>query len=127
MKFKLLLVAIFIIIAAIVGYNYLYQDHRDIASETPEHILTVQELTQMFSEDPDAATTNFLNKTIELSGVCTEVNDDSVTLDNAVYASTDDISDFLGVEGKNITIKARCIGYDDLLEEIKLDQASLVN
>lgn len=74
------------------------------------------------NHNPQLTETKFLNKIIQVTRLVSEMNnDESFVIANAIfcqfqkYISTPILIDTL------VTIKGRCIGYDDLLEEIKLD------
>ena len=118
---------IVLIITAILGYNYIYQDHRDIESEIAEFSITSSEITQYFSEDSSGAEQKFLNKTVEISGVISEINTNDITIDDKLFCQfTNTIETALNTNDQ-IKIKGRVIGYDDLLEQVKLDQCSIIN
>jgi hypothetical protein len=65
-----------------------------------------------------------LNKTVQISGKVTNVVDNVITLDEKVSCQLQ-VSKKVGV-GSQIIIKGRVTGYDDLLEELKLDQCLIV-
>jgi hypothetical protein len=116
-----------IIIAGIVGYNYIYQDHRTIENEKVEFILSSQEIASQFVENVTTSEQKYLNKTIEVSGLITEISKKDLTLDDKVFCQ---FSEAIKTSVKNkskIKIKGRVIGYDDLLEQVKLDQCTIIN
>ncbi|WP_299887467.1 hypothetical protein [uncultured Lacinutrix sp.] len=117
-----------IVVLAYLGYNYIYQDHRNISEEKAAFSVTAVSLQEKFSNDTQASETKFLNKVIEITGQVSEINETDFTLDDAVFCSVDK-SNALSKDNlsKTITIKGRCIGYDDLLEQIKLDQCTIIN
>jgi hypothetical protein len=116
---------IFIIFLIAVGffvYKYVYHDHRDIETEKPEFSLTTIELSNEFSIAPAKSEKKYLNKTIEVTGQITGQSSSTVTLDNIVFCQfTNPIKSPLE-NNTQIKVKGRFIGYDDLFEEIKLDQ-----
>lgn len=123
---KKIIIILLIFLLLVLGYNYLYQDHRDIQKENPEFILTADEISQKFFDDSELATSQFLNKAIIVSGVVTELNATDITLNNSIFCNfSNEIKSNIQVSDV-IKIKGRCIGYDDLLEQIKLDQCNLV-
>ena len=63
---KIIIIGVVVVVAIVIGYNYIYQDHRDIETETAEFILSSNEITNHFSSDPTTAEQKFLNKTIEV-------------------------------------------------------------
>ena len=119
---------VLILIIAIVGYNYLYQDHRDIKSEKAAYVINAKDLINAFQANEVEATTKYLNKTITITGNLTSVEGTSVVVENAVFLA---LSENKLLPSNNllntiVRIKGRCIGYDNLLEEVKLDQASVL-
>ena len=105
-------------------YGYLYKGGRNISSEKPSFTLTANELVAEYSRNQPKADSIFLNKTLEIKGVVTQVTDSVLTIDSLAFC------DFGHKPAKNIlkttiTIKGRCIGYDELFNEVKLDQCTL--
>lgn len=124
MKKKLIFGFIVILIIAFATYQYAYQSHRDIKSEEANFELTASDLIEAFSTDATAASAKYNNKTIAVSGSVTNADGSNITINNAIFAQFSDES--IQAQG-NITFKGRCIGYDELLEEIKFDQCSITN
>jgi len=124
---KWIIILIALIIAVIVGYNYIYQDHRDIETEKAEFVMSANEISTLFSENTSTSEQKFLNKTIEVSGLISEINASDITIDDKVFCqfSKESTSDLK--ENSKVTIKGRVIGYDDLLEQVKLDQCTIIN
>ena len=110
------------VILAIVSYNYIYQDHRNIQNESPEFILTSNSISLEFSNNFSKAEKKYLNKTIEIEGVITELDSNTLTLNNKVFCQFTKSQNINIKNNTSINIKGRFIGYDDLLEQIKLDQ-----
>ena len=128
MKKRLWIILLIVIIGGFLGYNYIYQDHRDIDAETPEFTLTSEAIATEFSNNAATAETKYLNKTIMVSGSITEVNAKDITINNTLFCNLSDGYETTNLKiNDNITIKGRCIGYDDLLEVVKLDQCSIKN
>lgn len=115
------------IIGGIVGYNYIYQDHRDIESEKPAYTVKAASFIKEFQVNEAEATTKYLNKTIAVEGILSSIDGNTVVIDDVVFFAlseneTPPTSDKINTA---VQVKARCIGYDSLLEEVKLDQATL--
>ncbi|MDY8138875.1 OB-fold protein [Aquimarina sp. 2201CG5-10] len=124
---KILMIVLVLLIAAIAVYKYVYQSHRDIKSEEAAFTVNATDLAKEFSEDQEASSKKYLNKTIVVSGEITEVEESAILLNEAAYCTFDDKTEISGASvGTNLTVKGRCIGYDELLEVIKLDQVSIV-
>ncbi len=109
-----------------IGYNYIYQDHRDIKQEQAKFTLSSNTIVNEFIQNPSVSEKKYLNKTIEISGTVSEINDNDITLDDNVFCLLK-VTDSKAIEiNAQIKIKGRCIGYDDLLEQIKMDQCTLL-
>ncbi len=115
-----LLLILFLVLGGFVTYNYVYQDHRDIKSETSQIEITAPYLLEQFKTNNGDA---LLNKTLTVTGVITDVEDGAVTIDESVHASFVENSTRLN-KNEKVKIKGRCIGYDELFEIVKLDQCS---
>ena len=128
MKKKIGIISIVILAFIALAYNYVYQDHRDIENEKAEFTLSTKTLINEFLVNPNKSEKEYLNKVIEVTGVVTEINNNNnITLDNKVFCQLDNSNNSNIKIGQAIAIKGRIIGYDDLLEEIKLDQCYLKN
>lgn len=124
MKKKYLVLLLVIVIVFIGAYNYIYKDHRNIKSEAASATLASTKLVESFLESPKKADSLYLDKTVEITGKVTSIGDSDLVLDEKVFCTFESIPD---VElNANVTIKGRCIGFDDLLEEVKIDQCSII-
>ena len=125
MRKRIILIAILIILAY-VGYNYIYQDHRDIAEETADFTLTAKTISNEFSQDVTSSEKKYIDKTLIINGLISEINENSVTLEGVVFCSFLNEIPKSAKEDLDIKIKGRCIGYDDLLQQIKIDQCNIL-
>nr|WP_311941079.1 hypothetical protein [Hwangdonia seohaensis] len=110
-----------------MGYQYIYQDHRDIETEKAEYTTTPQSISDEFKQDALKSEKKFLNKTIEILGIVTEVNQNNITLNDLVFCQFNDMLNQSIKINTTLKVKGRCIGYDDLLEQVKLDQCTIIN
>jgi hypothetical protein len=116
---------VFVAIMGILGYNYLYQDHMDVASSDATSSFTTSELIALFTDNNVSNDTRALDQVIEVSGIASDKTEASITLDDQVFI---ELSNPHKMEvNQPYTIKGRCLGYDDLLEEVKVDQAIFIN
>jgi len=115
-----------IVIVTFLGYHYIYQDHRDIESETAAFTFTAEDITNEFEINPSDAESKYLNKTIIISGIITGLNSNQITVNDKVFCQLNNPTNILKTNQK-VTLKGRFIGYDNLLEEIKLDQCYIIN
>jgi len=120
----LLAIALLLIILSIAAYNYMYKEHRNIATENVSFDISASELNSDLSS-PDKAL-EYIDKVVQVHGIVTAVEQNAVVIDDKVQVGfSEDVSNRLSVQ-KEITIKGRCVGYDDLLELVRIDQATLI-
>ena len=122
---KWLIIIILTLIAIFVSYNYIYKDHRNIESEKAKFVMTSTEIVDIFSKNMVTAQQKFLNKTIEVSGLISEINTNDLTIDDKIFCQFSNNINTRIDKTKQIKIKGRVIGYDDLLEQVKLDQCTI--
>lgn len=129
MKKVIIIVFSVVIVVAIGLYFYTYQDHRDIATEKATYSLTLSEMQNEFKSNDSLFNAKYADQTIEIYGKITALD-----LENKSFVLEDKITvNFLdSISGNNqisdaIYIKGRYVGYDDLLEEFKMDQAIIIN
>lgn len=126
---KKMILAVVFLLVLIGGYFYIYREHRDIAKEDVSYDVTVPTLFSEYQSNESAANTKYLDKTIVVSGKVSSLNMEtqSMVLDEKLFATfLDKIPS--GIEpNSRIKVKGRLIGYDSLLEEIKMDQCIILN
>lgn len=121
-KVKIFIILVLVSLGAYFVYNYMYQDHRDIKEEKAVVSISASELVTYFNENNSE---KVLNKTVQVSGVITEIDDKNITLDDKVQCSFDSELNNLNLN-ETITVKGRCIGFDELFEVAKMDQSSII-
>lgn len=127
-KSKIILTLFFLFL--IVGFSvyfYVYQSHRNISLEKAEFVITPQVLSAEFKKNEDVANQKYLNKTIVVSGKISNLDFENkvVSIDTILSAicTTNNVHFKIN---DTIRIKGRFIGYDDLLNEFKMDQCILM-
>ena len=123
MRNKLIFIVI-VFFGIIFAYNYAYPDHRSISDEVVSFSVKADSIHNEFIEDASQAELKYLDQTVLVSGIVTAMDSKSVTISNKIYGQFETLNSDLKVND-SIVIKGRCIGFDDLLEEIKLDQCSI--
>ncbi len=121
MKKKLLIVLVIVVIFGFVGYKYVYKDHRDVSSEEASFKITLADLKADFEKNDSVANTKYLDKAIAIYGEVTslDLETNEIIVDSNLSAT---IKGKVNVKkGDKVTVKGRFIGYDDLLEEYKMD------
>lgn len=127
-KIGYFLILLLLLIMSWAFYSYLYKDHRDIASEQEAFLVTAKTIYQEFSKDEMAANAKYLDKTIEVNGKVTaiDVEENTIIIDEKMFVYfKDKLPDELQLQS-NVNVKGRFMGYDNLLEEMKMDQSVLV-
>jgi len=122
-KKKGVLIFLLILLLAILVYNYIYQEHRNISTELPVTTITADKLFLNFKKDFSGSENEYLDKTIIINGSVSELNTYDLTLDNMVFCNFKDRIPSTIKINSNIEIKGRMLGYDELLEIIKIDQS----
>ncbi len=128
MKKKVFILGLILIVVAFVTYKYVYQDHRDIASEEANYTTTVQDVFGSFTANDSLANAKYLDKTLALRGKISEIDftNKIITVDEKLSARfTDKLPENLKAQD-SVTLKGRLVGFDDLLEEIQMDQCTIV-
>lgn len=125
MNKKTLIILALIIIAGITSYFYVYRDHRDIGTETATFTVDASDFASEFSKDYEAVIEKYLNQVVIVNGKVSEVEDMAVSIDNSVYCLFDTKIENISTNS-SLTVKGRCIGYDELMEIVKLDQSTLI-
>lgn len=97
---------------------------RDVQAEKTEFVVTSKDFKTEFATNADVATKKYLNKTIEVSGAVTAVEDSIVTLDETILCTMKTMDKDATV-GKSVKIKGRVMGFDDLMGELKLDECNI--
>lgn len=128
MKKKIGLLVILLVFLGILVYLYAYKDHRNIATEKSDFEITVLKLKTEFLKNDSIANLKYQDKTIEVVGKITNVDTETkgIVLDDILYGTFNESLPSELAVGKVVKIKGRFIGFDDLLEEFKLDQISVV-
>ena len=131
MKRRKVTILTLIILAMLVGilvYQYTFNSkHRNIANEEATVTLSVDEFYSHFETNESLATINYLDKVVETKGEITLVEDNDVVLNNRVQVSFKSDETLKLQKGDLLIIKGRCVGYDELLEMVKIDQAIIIN
>jgi predicted negative regulator of RcsB-dependent stress response len=127
MKKKLLIFLIVFILGAFLLYNYIYKSHRDVSNEKASFELSVAKLKLDFSQNDSLANSKYLDKAIVIYGKISSIDlaTNSIYVNNSLSAII--LEKPIGFKvNDSIKLKGRFIGYDDLLEEFKMDECSAI-
>ena len=97
---KILIAFLFLVLGVYFAYNYMYQEHRDIKTEEAKVNVSAGELVQLFK---DTDSPEVLNSTVQISGIITELDTHSLTLDNSVQCSFDTAIKGVSIDEKTIS------------------------
>ena len=126
MNKKLLFCLIIFSLGLYVSYKYVYQEHRNIYIEEPKYILTSDSLFHHFSINQKEANQIYINQILKIKGVINTVSENQIILYPGIVCLLDNNYKITGVLSKDtIELKGRCVGFDDLFFEVKIDQATL--
>lgn len=128
MKKKVFILGLILIVVGFGVYKYIYQDHRDIATEEANYSATVKEVFNAFTTNDSLANAKYLDKTLALRGKISNIDFDNkiITVDEKLSARfTTTLPENIKLQD-SINLKGRLVGFDDLLEEIQMDQCTIV-
>ena len=124
-KFKIVAILLVVLIIGLFSYNYVMTSGgRDLEKETSEFSVSATAIFGDFSANAEMATKKYLNKAVEITGKVTNITENVITLDGKVSCQLQ-VSEQVNLDSQ-VKIKGRVTGYDDLLEELKLDQCLIV-
>ncbi len=113
-----------LIILILCGYLYLNQSHRNIKDEEVRYTLTSSELEESFGIS--GSEMRIVDQVIQTQGRITALDEKTITIDKKIDVSFMEKLPVGLKTGMKATIKGRCVGYDDLLGMVKVDQAILI-
>lgn len=128
MNKKQIIILLVLALVSYLGYNYIYHKQRDIATEKSNFSLKLSNLENDLKNGDESFNKKYLDKTIEITGVISEIDSlsNAILIDDKIFATfTEKLKVNLKVN-QNIQIKARFIGYDDLLEKFRFDQVTII-
>tara|TARA_B100001996_G_scaffold175299_1_gene133819 strand:- start:129 stop:542 length:414 start_codon:yes stop_codon:yes gene_type:complete len=116
------------IIGLIIIYNTYNKPHKDFDKSPFEVTIESRELISLYQDNTDNANTRFLNKILLVIGTITNIETNIIILDNGIVCTLDPsqiITEEININNK-VSVKGRCIGYDDLLEEVRIDHSFIM-
>jgi hypothetical protein len=105
-------------------YGFVFKEARNIESEIPEFSITATKLLHDYNSNTEKADSLYLNKTIEITGKVTKETDSVVILENNIFCLFTKKTKNKLLNNK-VTVKGKCIGFDELFYEVKLDQCTI--
>ena len=112
------------LVIGVLGYNYvMHGGARDLSQETADYTITSKEIAAEFTTNTALANKKYLEKAVAVEGIVTNKIENEIILDNGVVCIMKDKNNTIRVN-ETITLKGSVVGYDDLMQEIKLDQCN---
>ena len=111
-----------LVVGAWAVWYVFYKPHRDVGSETAKYELTSQALTEAFKSDTTAFK-KYVDQAILVSGPVTSVEGNHLALGNIICSMDSTQAAKLGTikNGDAVKVQGRLTTYNDLMEEISLD------
>lgn len=129
------LVLILLVIAGWFGYRMWNKAPESLVHTIPQHIIDAQQLLSKFQTDPVQSNKLYINKVIQVSGTCINVESlgDSVHFvyvggngQGDVLCQLDNLSGPLPKKGDLVQCKGNCAGFDDLTGGVTINRCVLV-
>ncbi len=122
-KIKIILFSIVALgIAAFGGFYYImHGGARNLLNEDAAYTVSSKTITTEFSSNVDLANKKYLEQAIVIKGTVTKITGKEIIIDNTIICNMKELDPTIQ-KGQTITLKGRVVGYDDLMQEIKLDQ-----
>ena len=115
--------AILAVIGGSAGYAYIYQSHPSIDDRAVRFKGSVAELMKEVVDSAEVWT----NAVVEISGEVQDLDGLNCALAGGVFCQFDSLHPPTMLrEGQAVNLKGRLIGFDELLDEIKLDQCKSI-
>lgn len=122
---KKTIIIISLVIISLIGlFTYEYVMHggaRDLSTEKAEFTLSSEAILDEFTTNQELSNKKYLEKAVAIKGTITDVNSTQIIVDNAIICILKNPNTTL-VKNQTVTVKGRVVGFDDLMEELKLDQ-----
>ena len=123
-----------VVLIAITIYFIYNKPHRNILEEEATYSISLAEMNEEFVLNEQDAFDKYFNKVVEIEGIATSINEkaegryDIVIESNGIYANGEIIEATINPEDflqQKVALKGLFIGYDNLLEEIKVSECSV--
>lgn len=122
-------IAIALIAFILVGFSsYYYVMHggaRDLSTEETAFTVTGTAITTEFTTNLKASNKKYLEKPVAIKGTVTAVKGTQIIIDKTVICTLKKQETNIK-NNQPITLKGRVVGFDDLMEEVKVDQCLII-
>ena len=128
-KITLITISLLFFIAFFGTVFFTYnKPHKDFSAAQTDITLEAAKLYEHYQNDLSDANLKFLDKVLLVNGPVTELNSNLVIIGGNIVCSLD--SSYIldtGIKlNDKISVKGRCIGYDDLFGEVRIDHCFIM-
>ena len=128
-KITLITISLLFFIAFFGTVFFTYnKPHKDFSGAQADITLEAAKLYEHYQNNLSDANLKFLDKVLLVNGPVTELNSNLVIIGGNVVCSLDSsyvLDTGIKLDDK-IFVKGRCIGYDDLFEEVRIDHCFIM-
>jgi hypothetical protein len=115
-----------LLVLAIAVYYLWNKPHRNFSAESASFSLSAVELVKSYQNDPSLSDSLYVGQLVAVTGEILELTDKSILLSPGVYLNLDSTQNFDPlVLGQQITLVGRVLIYDEIYEEVKMDNARI--
>jgi hypothetical protein len=117
---------------AVIGFLMIiyifYKPHPEWNQMEPAYKLRAVDLLLEYRSNILKANSKYLNQVLSITGEVTSLEANLVIIDHGVTCTLDStqIINVKPAVGKRLIVKGRCVGYDDLLEEVRMDHGFIL-
>ena len=126
-KYLFIVLPIILFIFIFVLYN---KPHKTYTDEISAYSLPAEKLFAEYKNNYKESNDKYLGSVLSISGVVTKCTESLIILNNRIVCSFNEKDSSLSSNdialGENLIIKGHCIGYDDLLEEVRIDHCIIM-
>ena len=128
-KITLITISLLFFIAFFGTVFFTYnKPHKDFSAAQTDITLEAAKLYEHYQNDLSDANLKFLDKVLLVNGPVTELNSNLVIIGGNIVCSLDSsyiLDTGIKLDDK-ISVKGRCIGYDDLFGEVRIDHCFIM-
>ncbi len=128
-KITLITISLLFFIAFFGTVFFTYnKPHKDFSAAQTDITLEAAKLYEHYQNDLSDANLKFLDKVLLVNGPVTELNSNLVIIGGNIVCSLDSsyvLDTGIKLDDK-IFVKGRCIGYDDLFGEVRIDHCFIM-
>jgi|TARA_B100000949_G_C14273841_1_gene448657 hypothetical protein len=117
-----------IMIGSLMLLFLFFKPHPEWTLMEPSFELRAVVLLSEYRSDITKANSKYLNKVLSIEGKLTSTEPSLMIIDHGVTCTLDSTQmiDQYPALGTRVIIKGRCVGYDELLEEVRIDHVSVL-